>query len=62
MTKIILVVWLLTGRNDVTMQYAVKYPSEAACQAQASRMQDTRSGLDRTYPVKYAECVMEVKP
>lgn len=57
MTKIILVVWLLTGRNDVTMLYAAKYPSEATCEAQASRMRDQRTGNLVTYPVKYAECV-----
>lgn len=62
MNTVILVVWLLTARDNVTMQFAVRFPTEEACQAAAQKHKDPRTGWGRAYPVKYAECVMEVKP
>jgi len=53
--KLILVLYLITGRNGVTMQYIVRFPTEAACQVEAKRLTSTSWG----YPIQKAECVFD---
>lgn len=52
----ILVVWLLTGQNGVHMEYAVRYTTEAQCQAVAKTIHQA-SGF---YPLKQAQCVRDI--
>lgn len=61
MLKTILVVWILGSTNNIQMQFAVKFNTEEQCQAEANKQKDSRTALIRSYPVRYAECVMEIK-
>lgn len=38
--KTILVVWLLASRNDMRIQYIVRYPTEAQCMEAAKKIQE----------------------
>lgn len=55
--KTILVVWLLASRNDMRIQYVVRYQSEEACLIAAKKIQ----GPDRwqAYPVQKADCTFD---
>jgi hypothetical protein len=61
MNKIILVVYLLSGHNDVEILYTVKTESPKACLTLAETEKDQRKSGFITYPVRYAKCVIEIK-
>lgn len=56
LAKTILVVLLITGRAQVEVQYIVRFPTEAACQAEAKKY--IRSGW-ASYPIREAACVFD---
>lgn len=58
LAKTVLVVWLLASRNDMRIQYVVRYPTEAQCMEAAKKIQ----GPDRwqAYPVQKADCSFDV--
>lgn len=56
--KIILVIYLITGRSQVQIQYAVSFPTESACMAESSKYK--RSGW-QAYPVIEAVCTFDIK-
>ena len=54
--KLILVMWVMAGRNDAQIQYVVRMPTEAACKAEAAKHQP--QGWS-SYPVQHATCVFD---
>ncbi len=64
MTKTILIIWLLAARDTPAFLYVVRFETEAQCltAAEAYRDERTKRGdLLISYPVKKADCVVEVK-
>ena len=56
--KTILIVWMMVGRYDVQMLYAIKYPTEQVCITEAAKHRVVESGLfGGVREVKRAECV-----
>jgi len=60
LAKSLLVYWLLVGRGDVQIQYAVRYPDETTCQTEALKVEQKNKGGFNSYPVAHATCVMDV--
>lgn len=55
--KLMLVFYLFSGRYETEILYVIRYPTEQACQQEASKHQ--HHAFD-SYGTKYAQCVYEI--
>jgi hypothetical protein len=58
LAKTVLVVFLIVSRDDVLIQYTVKFDTESQCQAEAQK-QASKTRWE-SYPLHRSQCVFDI--
>ena len=57
LSKIVLVIYLITGRSEVQISYVARFATEQQCESEAAKYQRTNW---QAYPIKAAQCVFDI--